>query len=387
MSRRAFTIAAAVVGYTYVGFPVLVLVRARLRPRPHTSAPITPRVSLIIAARNEAASIAAKLENALALDYPHERLEVVIASDGSEDGTVGIARAAGGDRVRVLDLPRVGKAGALNAAVACATGEILVFSDANSLYAADAVRQLVAPFADPDVGGVAGDQRYVAGGAEARSEAAVATGERRYWDLDRAIKRAESRAGNVISATGAIYAIRRELFRSVPPGVTDDFATSTAVIARGRRLVFAADAVAFEPVARSGDAEFERKVRVMTRGLNAVIARRELLDPRHHGFYAVQLLSHKVLRRLMALPLGVLVLSAVAGARRSPLLRAAAAAQGAVYALGVAGLLLDGRGRTRSRLVALPAYFCLVNLAALRAVWNVVSRRRIDRWEPERGPT
>src|SRR5919107_1350345 len=131
------------------------------------------------------------------------------------------------------------------------------------------------------------------------------------------LKTAESLGGNVISATGAIYAVRRELFAPVPSGVTDDFATSTAVIAQGRRLVFAPAATAFEPVGRSGGLEFERKVRVMTRGLNAVVARRELLDPRRHGFYALQLLSHKVLRRVMALPLAVLAVSAGVLARRS----------------------------------------------------------------------
>jgi cellulose synthase/poly-beta-1,6-N-acetylglucosamine synthase-like glycosyltransferase len=378
--RVAFAGAAAVVGYTYVVFPALVLVRARLRPRPFRSAPITPSVSLVIAARNEAGALPAKLDNLLALDYPRDRLEVVIASDGSDDGTPSIAAARGDGRVRVLDLPRVGKAAALNAAVAASAGEIVVFSDANSLYARDALRALVAPFADPAVGGVAGDQRYRDGG-EAEP---VATGERRYWDLDRMIKHAESRGGNAISATGAIYAVRRELFRPVPAGVTDDFATSTAVIAQGRRLVFAPDAVAFEPVAASGGAEFERKVRVMTRGLNAVVVRRELLDPRRHGFYALQLLSHKVLRRLMALPLAVLAVSSAAGARRSRLLGVAAAAQGAVYALGAAGLLVGRRTAAAPRLVALPAYFFLVNLASLRAVWNVARRREIDRWEPRR---
>jgi cellulose synthase/poly-beta-1,6-N-acetylglucosamine synthase-like glycosyltransferase len=383
VTRALFAFAAGLIGYTYVGFPAIVLARARLRPRPHHTADITPTVSVIVAARNEASSIGAKVDNLLALDYPPERLEVVIASDGSDDGTEAIAAARGDGRVRVLALPRVGKAGALNAAVAAATGEILVFSDANSMYAPDAVRALVAPFADREVGGVAGDQRYLPDGASAP----VAAGERRYWDLDRAIKQAESRGGNAISATGAIYAVRRELFAQVPPGVTDDFATSTAVIARGRRLVFAPDAVAFEPVAASGEAEFERKVRVMTRGLNAVVARHELLDPRRHGFYALQLLSHKVLRRLMALPLAVLAVTAATGARRSALMRTAAAAQGALYGLGAAGLLLGRAGRRAPRVVALPAYFCLVNLASVRAVWNVARRRAIDRWEPQRGST
>jgi cellulose synthase/poly-beta-1,6-N-acetylglucosamine synthase-like glycosyltransferase len=319
VSRAIFVVASGLVGYTYVLFPGLVLLRARLRPRPHLSAPITPPVSVIVAARNEARSIGAKLDNLLNLDYPQDRLQVVVAADGCDDGTDAAARGRG-----------------------VATGEILAFSDANSLYARNALRALVAPFADPDVGAVAGDQRYLADHAEA----AVATGERLYWDLDRAIKRAESRGGNAVSATGAIYAVRRELFSRVPPGVTDDFATSTAVIAHGKR--------------------------------------RELLDPRRYGFYALQLLSHKVLRRLMALPLAALALTAAVEARRSRAFRALAAAQGVLYGLGTASLFLRRGGGWRSRVIALPAYFCLVNGASLAALWNVVRRREIDRWEPRR---
>src|SRR5699024_400548 len=136
------------------------------------------------------------------------------------------------------------------------------------------------------------------------------SGERSYWDLDRALKRAESAGGSVISATGALYAVRRPLVDPVPPGVTDDFTTSTGVIERGARLVFAPDAVVWEPVAASARDEMARKVRVMTRGLQAVAHRRRLLDPREHGFYAYQLLHHKLLRRLMGLPLLVLAVSA-----------------------------------------------------------------------------
>jgi len=378
MSRLLFWLAASLVAYTYAGFPALVLARARLRARPHRGAPITPPVSVVVAARNEVAAIGDKVDNLLAADYPADRLEVVVASDGSGDGTVTAARRADA-RVRVLDLPRAGKAGTLNAGVAHARGEVLVFTDANSMLAPDALRALVAPFADPQVGGVAGDQRYLAGGADA----AVARGERGYWDLDRALKRAESRAGNVISATGALYAVRRELFRAVPDGVTDDFAVSTAVICQGRRLVFAPGAVAYEPVGASAEAEFARKVRVMTRGLNGVLLRRELLDPRRHGFYALQLLSHKVLRRLMALPLAVMLATGARLARRGAPYRIAATGHAAVVALGAAGLAL-GRRAPAHRLVALPAYFVLVNLASLRAVLNVATRRGIDRWEPRR---
>jgi cellulose synthase/poly-beta-1,6-N-acetylglucosamine synthase-like glycosyltransferase len=381
MTRALFWLAASLVAYTYAGFPVLVLVRAALRPRPHRRAAIAPSVSIVVAARNEAAVIAAKVANLRSVHYPADRLEVVVASDGSEDGTVTAARACGDDRVRVLDLPRLGKAGALNAAVAQAHGDVLVFTDANSMLAPDALRALVAPFADEQVGGVAGDQRYVTGDGAA----AIARGEQRYWAFDRALKRAESRGGNVISATGALYAIRRELFRAVPDGVTDDFAVSTAVVCQRRRLVFAAGAAAYEPVAASAGSEFARKVRVITRGLNAVLLRRELLDPRRHGFYALQLLSHKLLRRLMAVPL---VVTAATGARLAGygrVYRLAAVAHAAAAGLGVTGLLIRRRARV-PRLLALPAYFCLVNVASLRAAFNVVRGRAIDRWEPRREP-
>ena len=382
MRRLLFWSATGLLAYTYVLFPLLVLLRAALRPRPYDSRELTPSVTLVISARNEAASIGAKLENLLSLDYPDDRLEVVIASDGSDDGTDELVQGYAGRGVRLVALPRVGKAAALNAAVAEAGGEILVFSDANSIYAPDALRALVRPFADPSVGGVAGDQRYRSrDGADA-----IASGEQRYWDFDRLLKAAESRAGSTISATGAIYAVRRSLFRPVPPGVTDDFFTSTGAIAQGYRLVFAADAVAYEPVAKTSEVEWGRKVRVMTRGLRGVLMRRELLDARCHGFYAIQLLTHKLLRRTMVLPLAVAAATSPLLWRRGRIYRAATLAQTAVYGLGTAGLLLRDRPLGRRKAFMLPAFFCFVNAASLRAVWNVVSGRRIDRWEPQRPP-
>ena len=382
MRRLVFWSATGLLAYTYALFPLLVLLRAALRPRPYDSGEITPSVTLVISARNEAASIGAKLENLLALDYPDDRLEVVIASDGSEDGTDELVQGYAERGVRLVSLPRVGKAAALNAAVAEAGGEILVFSDANSIYAPDALRALVRPFADPSVGGVAGDQRYRSrDGADA-----IASGEQRYWDLDRLLKAAESRAGSTISATGAIYAVRRSVFRPVPPGVTDDFFTSTGAIAQGYRLVFAADAIAYEPVAKTSEVEWGRKVRVMTRGLRGVLMRRELLDSRRHGFYAVQLLTHKLLRRTMVFPLALAAATSPLLWRRGRVYRAATLAQAAVYGLGAGGMLLRGRTLGRSKVFMLPAFFCFVNVASFRAVLNVVSGRSIDRWEPQRPP-
>jgi glycosyltransferase involved in cell wall biosynthesis len=378
--RALFWSASGVLAYTYVVFPLVVLLRAALRPRPHRTADVTPSVTMVIAARNEAASIGAKLENLLSLDYPSDRLQVVVASDGSDDGTDEIVGAYADRGVRLVSVPRVGKALALDAAVAQATGDVLVFSDANSIYAPDALRALVRPFADPLVGGVAGDQRYLG----AIDTDAIASGERSYWDLERRLKAAESLSGNVISATGAIYAIRRSLVRPVAPGVTDDFFTSTGVIAQGFRLVFAADAVAYEPVSKTAEIEVGRKVRVMSRGLRGVLLRRDLLDPRRHGFYALQLFTHKVLRRTMALPLLTIAVTSPLLWRRGGLYRAATVGQTAFYALGAAGILLAGRPLGRRKVLALPAFFTLVNVASLRAVWNVLRGRQIDRWEPRR---
>ena len=261
-----------------------------------------------------------------------------------------------------------------------ACGEVLVFSDANSVFAANALLALVRPFADPNVGGVAGDQRYV---ADPEFDAA-GSGEQGYWDFDRTMKRAESLADNVISATGAIYAVRAALVGPVPEGVTDDFYTSTGVIARGFRLVFAPDAVAFEPVARSAGLEFGRKVRVITRGLRAVVLRRALLDPRAHGVYSAQLFAHKVLRRLMVFPLAAIALTSPLLWRRGTVYRAATLAQTGLYGLGALGLALADKPLGRRKLLALPAFFCFVNAAALRAAWNLARGRRIDRWEPRR---
>jgi GT2 family glycosyltransferase len=386
VNQALFWLAGALVGWTYAGFPALVVLRARLRPRPHARADITPNVSVVIAAHDEAASIGDRVDNLLALDYPADRLEIVIASDGSTDGTAATAARRGDPRVRVLDLPRVGKATALNSAVEASTGSIIVFSDANTTFASDAVRVLVRSFADDEVGGVAGNQVYGSDGLEADRATAAAVGEHRYWDMDRLVKLAESRGGNVISATGAIYALRRELFRPVPDGVTDDFVTSTQVVRQGRRLVFEPDAIAVEPVAGAGGREYGRKVRIMTRGLRGVATARELLDPRRSGFYALQLLTHKVLRRMVVVPL--LVVAAVTPSlwNEGAIYRVAAVGQAAVYGLGAAGLALRDRPAGRRPWFALPAFFCLVNIASLHAALNLVTGRRIDRWQPARRP-
>jgi cellulose synthase/poly-beta-1,6-N-acetylglucosamine synthase-like glycosyltransferase len=375
-----FWLATGLLGLTYAGLPLLTIVRGRRFARPFRSADVTPRVSILIAAHNEAGVIGGRLDNLLALDYPRDQFEIVIVSDGSTDGTDEIVAGYADRGIRLVAPGRVGKGAALEAAVAASSGDILVFSDANSHYATDAVRALVRPFADPTVGGVAGNQVYL---REGESDG-TAVGERGYWDFDRLLKRAQSAAGSVTSATGAIYAIRREHFGPIPEGVTDDMLNTIRVVDDGRRLVFAEDAVAFEPVAPSGELEFRRKVRIMTRSFRALILMRRLFDPRRTGWYAVQLFWHKVLLRTAALPLLALAVVSPLLWDRGPIFKLATIGQAVCYALAIAGIALARRPIGRTAPLAVPAYFTLVNLASLRALLNVVRGERVDRWVPRR---
>lgn len=369
--------AGCLIIYTYIGFPLILALRGLLRPKPFERGQETPLVSLVIVAYNEAPVILKKLDNACSLDYPLDRLEIIVASDGSNDGMNELVAAYGADQVRLLVLPRQGKNRSLNAAVATAQGEILVFSDADSMLAPDALRHLVAPFNDPDVGGVGGDYYYATNTDEG-------TGERAYWNADRVLKRLQSRAENMTSATGQIYAIRRSLFKPVPMSVTDDFYTSVQVVSAHRRLVFEPRAVARGPVAASSNAEFKRKVRVMTRGLNGVRLSSHLLNPFQYGFFAIQLLSHKVLRRLMAIPLFVLAATAPLLWARGRFYRIATLLQFGLHAAALVGFLARGTRIGKSKIFSLPFFFDMVNIASLVAATNVLRGKRQDVWVTQR---
>jgi cellulose synthase/poly-beta-1,6-N-acetylglucosamine synthase-like glycosyltransferase len=391
IARIAFWLSAGLVVYTYVGFPLLLFVRSLVIRRPHGraippdggAAGPPPRVTMVVVAHNEAAIIGAKIENMRALDYPSGRLELIVASDGSDDGTNEIVTAAAGPALRLLALPRSGKIPALNAAAAQARGDILVFSDANSMFARDALHRLVAPFADRSVGAVGGNQCYLPGGAQHVASAS----ERLYWRYDRALKRMQSQAGHMTAATGAIHAVRRELFRPVPLAVSDDFMTSTGAIAQGYRLVFEPDAIAYETVAPSEEAEFTRKLRIIERGLRGLWVRRELFNPLQHGFYSLQLFSHKLLRWSACWPLLTLLGASLALYGEGLAYTWVARTQVVLYGCALFGLALRDSRIAKYRLFKLfgiPFYFSMANYAALKAWLYVIGGRRVDRWESHR---
>jgi cellulose synthase/poly-beta-1,6-N-acetylglucosamine synthase-like glycosyltransferase len=377
-----FWAAVAMIAWAYAGFPAVLALRALFpAPKPRRGGPL-PRVSFVIAVHDEASVIERKLANLEALDYPRDRIEVIVAADGCRDGTCPLVASHAGElRVTLLDLARIGKNAALNAGVAASSGEVLVFSDADSMLERDALERLVAPFADPTVGGVAGDFHYEKEGGRGGDGA---RGERTYWAFDAIWKRLESRAGNVTSATGQLYAIRREHFTTVPDGVTDDFYVSTGAIAAGSRLWFEPGAVARGAAAAGLGDEYQRKVRVIGRGFASVWQRRRLLDPRRTGFYAFQLLSHKVLRRLVGLPLIVLAVSSALLWDAGPFYRIAALAQLAFHGLALLGWLGRRAGFARTRLLSLPAFFDMANLAALHALVEFLRGRQRRIWEPRR---
>jgi cellulose synthase/poly-beta-1,6-N-acetylglucosamine synthase-like glycosyltransferase len=381
MRRRLLALLLGLTTYAYAGYPIVLWIVGRFRNRPVRKGDVTPTVAVIIAAYNEERIIARKLRSVLEQDYPRAALSVLVASDGSSDATNRIVAelAERDDRLRLLALPRGGKAATLNAAAAEARGEIFIFTDANAMFAPGALRALLRNFADSDVGGVSANERR--DDTDANS---VGLGERVYWEYDKWLKSAESRVGSMVSASGSCYAIRSALFRPITdPAATDDFTISTQVVRAGLRLVFEPEAVTLEPPPATGEIEFNRKVRIVTRGLRSVYGIRELLLPWRGGFYALQVWSHKIVRRLVpffAIGIFALTLSLV----RRPFERLLVAGQVALYGLAAVGWAGRGRPWGRNKLLYIPYYFCLSNIAAMLGVLQFVRQRKLSVWTPRR---
>jgi cellulose synthase/poly-beta-1,6-N-acetylglucosamine synthase-like glycosyltransferase len=382
----------AVVVYVYFGYPLLLWLLARRHERPVARGPVCPSLTLLVPAHNEEGVIADKVTNCLGLDYPADRLEVLVISDGSTDGTEAEVRlqaerwAAAGRAtpIRLLALPRSGKAAALNAGAAAATGEVLVLTDANSLLSPDALVHLVAAFADPEVGGVCGNKRYRGG----RGADATELGENLYWRYDKWQKSLESRLGSIFAADGALYALRGCLFVPIAdPAQADDIAVSARVVLEGYRLVYEPRAVAWEEAPAEGTAELRRKIRVTNHSVRALLRLGRPLWT--SGFYSLELVSHKLVRHLVPfflLPMlaALLALGLAPGPARAIFAPALVAHVG-FYGLAAAGFALRRRAVGRWRLLSVPYYFTLVNTAAFLGVLSVLAGRRLVAWTPRSG--
>ena len=363
--------------YTFIGFPLLIILRGRLQAHPVNRAPLTPKVSMIIAAYNEAPIIKQKLANAFALDYPTDDLEIIVASDGSDDGTENqVKQCQGKYPVKLLTLPRQGKNLAINSAVKAAHGNILMFTDADTMLAPDALRNLMVAFNDPEVGAVAGDYRHDTDTLEGANE-------RDFWNLERMLKRLQSRAGSITSAWGPIYAIRRSLFRPIPIGVTDDYFTSVQALVAHTRLVFEERAVAIGPVASSAKVEFQRKLRIITAGLQGVWQTRSLLNPFEYRFVSIQLFSHKVLRRVMGIPLLILFITSLILWPTGWLYKSMAVSQLVFHGAAMPGFFLRGTVLGQLKMLRLPFFVDMVYIASTLALFNLLRGTRHDLWTPQ----
>ena len=381
MLELIFWLCAALVVYVYVGYPLLLkLVHLLVGRAPvHEPAP-EPSLTLVVSAFNEEASIRDKLDNTLQLDYPSERLQVLVVSDASDDRTDDIVREYANRGVTLLRMPeRGGKTVGLNAALREASGAVVVFSDANAMYRRDALRRLAAPFADPAVGAVVGESTYH------DSETASEASESLYWKYETAIKRLESETGSVVGGDGAIYAIRRSLYVPMRADALSDFVNPLQIVKSGHRCLYEPAAQSVEKAAEGFDREFRRKVRIVNRAWRAMLTMPELLNPFRYGFFAVKLISHKLLRWLAPLFLLLLLVASLALAGRAPLLAWALAAQLAFYALALAGHALRQRERM-PRLLSVPYYFSLVNIASARGILDAFKGETYTTWTTARAP-
>ena len=373
--------AAFVVGYVYVGYPILIGLLGWLMPKPVRQANIEPTVTLLISAFNEEHILGEKLKNALELDYPKSKMEILVISDASMDRTDQIVRSFSDQGVALLRMEeRGGKTLGLNAAMKVAKSDIVIFSDANIMYRIDTIRRLVQNFADVSVGCATGDSQYVDD-----PHSAAHAQENSYWGYERFIRSMESMVASTVGGDGAIFAIRRELYQPLSPETINDLVIPLQIVVKGYRAVFEPTAIGREPSAGDFRKEFRRKRRIVNRSWRGVMSVPGVLNPFRVGMFAWQVWSHKVLRWLVLPFLLIGFLGCLS-----------AYELGTVYQIGVwggiASILVATAGPFFpsslggvSKLIQTVFYFYLVNLAAILGVAKALGGR-VDRiWAPERG--
>jgi cellulose synthase/poly-beta-1,6-N-acetylglucosamine synthase-like glycosyltransferase len=379
----AFWVCLGSVIYVYAGYPACTFLLALVLKRDVRRADIEPRVAVVVSAFNEEREIERTVLNKLSQDYPAGRLEVIVVSDGSTDRTDEIVHglAARGDgRLKLLrQEPRQGKTQALNAAARSTSADIIVFADANSIYAPMTVRSLVQNFADPSVGYATGRMVYTN-----PAKTAVGEGSASYMSYENLLRTLETRLGSIVGVDGGVDAIRRELYAPMRHDQLPDFVLPLGVVERGKRVVYDPNAVVYEPALSDATEEFRMRVRVALRALWALRDMRNLLNPLRFPLFAWQLYSHKVLRYLAFLPLmGLLVSSALVYARDGSYAELLFL-QISAYALAAVGYVFRRSGAGASKLLA-PYYFVILNLACVVAFWKFLSGQKMIVWNPRKG--
>ena len=378
-----FWTSAILLAYVYFGYPLLAAVRAKFTTLPRRRAPIEPFVSIVVIANNEEDRIGARIKNLLALDYPPTRREIVIASDGSTDSTVARARLYERSGVSVRSFAtRRGKSAVLNMVVPGLRGDVVLFADARQQFDSGTVRALVENFADPVVGAVSGELVITT----TDRTAAAGRGSAFYWRYEKFIRSTEGRADSTVGATGAIYAIRRELFEPIPDDtILDDVLIPLRIVRRGYRVLFEPRARAYDSASATAQHEFVRKARTIAGTFQLFSRELWLFNPRRNRLW-LETMSHKALR--LALPLlhaTLLLASAVLAPAGSWFYQEAFAAQVIFYAAAIVGYT-QGCNPRRSFLVTVPCAICLLSWATVVGFVRFLTSRQQVTWERVTAP-
>ena len=359
--------------YTFVGYPILLFIISKIKPQEVNKTEICPSITVIIPAYNEGLRLASKIENTLDLEYPRSQFEIVVASDGSTDDTVRIAESFSDRGVKTLSIPvRTGKHYAQMKAREVATGEILLFTDAAVRLDKTVLRKLVANFADAKVGCVSSEDRVVVNDSR--------YGESSYVSFEMWLRRLESKAGSIVSASGSFFAVRRSLCQEWHSEQSSDFFLPLHVALGSKRSIVDPDCLGYYGVTQQRGGEFRRKVRTIVHGLHVLFTHWELLNPFRYGFFALQLTSHKLFRWLV--PFAALSLFASSWFVRSSgwMYGGMFDGQVLVYAAGIAALVF--RDLRRFVIFKAPSFFLMSSVATIQAWINFCSGERFAVWQP-----
>jgi cellulose synthase/poly-beta-1,6-N-acetylglucosamine synthase-like glycosyltransferase len=373
-----FWISVGLLLWVYLGYPLLLAIVALAVRRRKYPLGYTPFISVLIAAYNEEAHIARKIQQTLALDYPSERIEILVLSDCSTDRTDSIVSATADPRVRLVRMAkRRGKTYAQNQGVRVARGDILIFSDATTVYHSQALRYLVCNYQDPSIGAVSGRYRYF----DPEESSPTGLGTIAFWSYENLIKTLQSRIQTISGCCGCIYSVRKDIYTELPADVISDLVQPLWVIQKRSRVVFEDRALAYEETTQSASEEFSMRVRVVARGMYGLLSVPDLLKPWRFGWVSFQLMFHKVLRWfvpffLVSLLAGNAVLAGHPGYRALLLL------QVLFYVFATVGRLVPLHRYWR--VLGLPLYFCTLNAAALVSVLEVIRGQRYVVWETVR---
>lgn len=393
----AFGISLFLILHTYAIYPIILLILQKKYTIPINKKEIYPKLSLIIAAYNEEKNIRKKLINSISLEYPKNKLEIIVASDCSTDKTDNIVKEFERHGVVLARLPeRRGKTAAQNSAVQLATGDILVFSDAPTIYREDCLLKLVRNFNDNAVGCVTGEIIYVN-----ETDSKIGEGGSLYWKYESWLKQMESNLGSVLGAAGCIYAMRRALYTPFEEGYISDLVSPLKLILTGQSLdddfltpirvyltskvrsVMEAEAIAYEATSRSTSEEIRMRSRVTTRAISGLLHMRRILNPFRYPKYSFQLFSHKIIRWLVPIFLIILYLSNLF-ILESPYFKFFFILQNVFYSLALFGALCSTFKLPKIKLLNIPYYFCVSNYALFLGIIKFALGKRDRLWTPIR---